>query len=77
MATLIRYWTRLSLAGVVAIALLALGITLISSPAWAPPKPSLKKLTCTTDGEIPKWNGTTSMWECAPDEDTDTPTLSR
>lgn len=59
--------TKLFLAGVVAVALLALGITLIPSPAWAPPKPSLSKLTCTIVGHIPKWTGT--VWECAPDEE--------
>ena len=60
-----RNLTKLLLAGVVAVALLALGITLFPSPAWAG-KIKAGKLpldgACTT-GQIARWDG--DGWECS------------
>lgn len=64
MNKLIRYLTKLSLAGVVAVALLALGGTSILAPAWAAPpdKTTLGKLGCAS-GQIVRKDGTDS-WVC-------------
>lgn len=71
-----RHWTKLSLAVVVALALLALGTTSILAPAWAA-KPATLPIDCTV-GEVAKWSplpggGESDFyWACAADIDTDT-----
>ena len=72
-----RYPTKLFLAGVAALALLALGTTSILAPAWAvKPMTSDKSLPIgCTDGEIAKRVGApdgTLEWACASDTDTNT-----
>lgn len=67
-----RHLTKLSLGAVVAVALLALGITPAFAKQPGPPpgasgKDTLESLEC-SDGQIAKFDGDTDAWECAADE---------
>ncbi len=67
-----QHLTKLLPAGVVAVALLALGSTSIIAPAWAKPKEektTLEDLNCTT-GQIAKFDGAAAAWTCQADDDT-------
>ena len=66
-----QHLTKLLSAGVVAVALLAFGSTLILAPAWAKPKEdktTLGDLNCTA-GQIAKF--VVDAWGCATDDNTD------